>query len=99
MKMPDFYKWAKNLIIRQQISINYASNKVVDRTVNVLRNEIQIALKQAFDQGCHLGRREGYEEGLNRGWAIEQDKDSSAIKQTLDNLKKAFPNGFHNPED
>lgn len=32
-------------------------------------------LKEAFDQGYQLGRIEGYEEGLNKGWAIEQDKE------------------------
>ncbi len=68
---------------------------IKDKPLGVVKS----ALKQVFYQGYHLGRREGYEEGLNRGWAIEQDKDSSAMRQTLDNLKKAFPNGFHNPED
>lgn len=73
--LPDFNKWAKNLILFQQIGINYASVEAVERVVKVLRKEVKTALKQSYERGYNLGRREGYEEGLNRGWAIEQDKD------------------------
>lgn len=35
--------------------------------------EIEVALKQAFDQGYYFG--------LNKGWAIEMDKEISATEE------------------
>jgi hypothetical protein len=53
MKMPDFKEWVKSLMSLPPHS-NHPSS-------------IEQALKDAFDQGYHLG--------LNQGWAIEQDKE------------------------
>jgi flagellar biosynthesis/type III secretory pathway protein FliH len=39
------------------------------------------ALKQSYEQGYHLGKREGYEVGLEQGWAIEQDNEISRERQ------------------
>lgn len=40
---------------------------MVARQFGTAHEEIERALEQSFDQGYHLG--------LNKGWAIEQDKD------------------------
>ena len=44
----------------------WASN-LVNGYENVSEAAVETALEQAFEQGYHLG--------LNKGWAIEQDKD------------------------
>lgn len=54
MTAPDFKQWAYNLTIRTDMTV---------RTVD----EIERALRQAYEQG--------YSYGLNNGWAEEQDKD------------------------
>jgi len=68
------------------------------------RKDIEIALNDAFSQGRALGHREGYEEGLNTGWAREQDRElairesrkqigglvASATMKVLGELKTEF---------
>ncbi len=54
MTKPDFKEWADNIVLLAQ-------------THGTAREEIENALKQAYEQGYSLG--------LNHGWAIEQDKD------------------------
>ncbi len=44
------------------------------RKYGTAQDEISRALEQAFDQGYHLG--------LNKGWAIEQDKETSGERWT-----------------
>ena len=54
MTAPDFKLWAVNI-----------SNLIEQHGHDI--EEIEKALKQAYDQGYSLG--------LNLGWAIEQDKE------------------------
>lgn len=68
MTMPDFRTWAENVSIK---------------TKRELDDNISRALEEAFNQGFALGDRQGYERGLNRGWAIEQDKILENRKTTL----------------
>lgn len=66
--LPDFEEWALNALDEGDPSWRTELDWRIEPVI------IE-ALKQAFDQGRSLGRREGYEEGINRGWAIEQDKE------------------------
>ena len=54
MKTPDFKQWAYNITIRTNMT---------RRTID----EIETALRQAYEQGYHYG--------LNMGWAEEQEKN------------------------
>lgn len=64
---PDFEQWALSIIRNC-----YGCSPDV--------SEISEGLKQSYEQGIALGDRQGYERGLNIGWAIEQDKDVSNKK-------------------
>ncbi len=56
---PDFEEWARSIKSLPPHSDHVSS--------------IAQSLKNAFEQGVALGDRTGYERGLNKGWAIEQD--------------------------
>jgi hypothetical protein len=64
MKMPDFEEWSKNIIITHE---NRLRPEIEIPGSMPLYLDIRTALKQAFEQGYQLG--------LNQGWAIEQDKE------------------------
>jgi len=64
MNEPDFDQWASNI---EHHPRNYVS----------LQTLISLALKDAYKQGKSLGYREGYQVGLEKGWAIEQDKHNA----------------------
>ena len=60
MTMPDFDEWAR---------LNFPRSSSLDQ------QRMGSYLKQAFEQGRVLGHREGYEEGLNKGWSDQMDKE------------------------
>lgn len=41
--------------------------------INADQSEAAIALKQAYNQGYHLGKLEGYEDGKENGWWKDYD--------------------------
>lgn len=36
--------------------------------------DVEVELHKLYQQGYYLGRREGYQDGLDNGWAKEQDR-------------------------
>jgi hypothetical protein len=62
MTKPDFKTWADNIVT---VANQYGN----------AREEIERALKQAYDQGYSLG--------LNQGWVIEQDKDEANLWRNI----------------
>jgi hypothetical protein len=67
MTKPDFKTWAENIVLTAQ-------------TNGSAHEEIELALKQAYTQGYHLG--------LNLGWAIEQDKSYTSDESIRHNIDK-----------
>ncbi len=57
---------------------------LVARKYGTAHESIEVALEQAFDQGYKLG--------LNKGWAIEQDKCYQ--QKTADSMNEAFAKGY-----
>ena len=62
MTEPDFTVWAEHIV-------------VMSRENGTAQEEIKVALEQAYRQGFHLGKQEGYQLGITKGWAIEQEKE------------------------
>lgn len=68
--MPDFEKWTSNLLI----------NVGKLGGISATEMSVEVALKQAFDQGYALGQREGYIEGTDFGWVYALESDEEWIK-------------------
>lgn len=67
--LPDFKQWSFNILMKSGMELS-------------VQELLEISLKEAYDQGYHLGVNE------------ELDMDPKAIKQVVDELKKSFPEGF-----
>lgn len=63
--MPDFTCWAQNVLLKTQ-------QKNVE--------ELERALRECFNQGIALGRREGYDECSLKWWK-EQDNQFASDEQ------------------
>lgn len=60
MTLPDYHQYA------HLINVLLGQGRLGD---------VEQELHKLFKQGYSLGKREGYELGLEKGWGIEQDKE------------------------
>ena len=66
--MPNFDAWA------------YAVGESLGNPQLIYQEKISEALKQAFEQGYALGKREGYIDGSDFGWICALESDEGWIK-------------------